>query len=193
MTKSDPPEEVTTALTTSPDATPEPTGELAPQREASKVSCFIAWIMDEAISIPGTNVKIGIDPLLGLLPAGGDFAASTAGIFALIEAIKRGLPVAAMWKIVGNILLNAGVGTIPIIGDIFSVAFRSNSRNRDIINQSLREAVEAGREPSWWRVIPIIGFIILIVAVAMFLNLYLWYLLTNFAISWIPGSSGQAS
>lgn len=165
----------------------EPPAPEEKKAEASKVSRFVAWIMDEAISIPGTNVKIGIDPLLGLLPAGGDLAASTAGVFAFIEAVKRGLPIQALWKIVGNILLNAGVGTIPIIGDIFSVMFRSNSRNRDIISENLRLAVAEGREPSWWRVIPAIIAIMIIVAGAITLNLYLWYLVTNFVIDKVPG------
>ncbi|MEM1294995.1 MAG: DUF4112 domain-containing protein [Verrucomicrobiota bacterium] len=155
--------------------------------EASKTSRFIAWIMDEAISIPGTNVKIGIDPILGLLPAGGDLAASTAGVFAFIEAVKRGLPIKAIWKIVGNILLNAGVGTIPIIGDLFSVMFRSNSRNRDIINENLRQALAEGREASWWRVIPAVVAILVFVGCAITLNLYLWYLVTNFVIEKVPG------
>tara|TARA_R110002096_G_scaffold4493_10_gene20843 strand:+ start:11736 stop:12338 length:603 start_codon:yes stop_codon:yes gene_type:complete len=155
--------------------------------EVSKTSRFIAWIMDEAVSIPGTNVKIGIDPLLGLLPAGGDLAASCAGVFAFIEAVKRGLPIQALWKIVGNIILNAGVGTIPIIGDIFSVMFRSNSRNRDIINDNLRQALAEGREPSWWRVIPAVAAILVFVGCAITLNLYLWYLVTNFVIERVPG------
>ncbi len=168
-------------------------GQDGQERKASKTSCFIAWIMDEAISIPGTKIKFGLDPLFGLLPGGGDFASSTAGVFALIEAVKRGLPVGAMWKIVGNILLNAGVGTIPIIGDIFSVIFRSNSRNRDVINENLRLAIDEGREPSWWRVVPIVGAIFVIVLCAISLNLYLWYLLTKHPLNWLQSVTGMGA
>ncbi|MEQ1843524.1 MAG: DUF4112 domain-containing protein, partial [Verrucomicrobiales bacterium] len=128
----------------------------------SKATGAIAWLMDEIIPVPGTKIKIGLDPiintLLSTLPAigmpVGEAVTNGVSLVALIEAVRRGLSFKAMMQIAGNILINAGVGSFPIIGNIFSVFFRSNSRNRDLINQHLRETIDSGRPASWWRVIP---------------------------------------
>ena len=157
------------------------------QEQKAKASGWIAWAMDEVISIPGTNVKIGLDPIMGLLPGGGDFASGAVGCISLIEAMRRGIPMGAMWKITGNILVNAGFGSVPIIGDIFSLMFRSNSRNRDLINEHLQQAIAEGREASWWRVLPFVLVIIGVVLGAIVLNITLWSLLLAFVASGVSG------
>ncbi len=167
---------------TVPDKAP---GETREQR--AKASGLVAWLMDEVISVPGTKVKIGLDPVLGLLPGAGDFASSTVSCVALLEAMRRGIPLKVQGQMIGNILINAGFGSIPIVGDIFSVIFRSNSRNRDIINQHLRESVEAGRDASWWRVLPAFLFIACFVLVTIAINFLLWIWLANRATTWLNG------
>lgn len=139
------------------------------------VASAIAWMMDEIIPIPGTKLKVGLDPLFGLLPGGGDLASSSISCVALLEAVRRGLPFRAVRQMSVNILLNAGVGSIPVVGDIFSVVFRSNSRNRDIIKANLDQALAEGREPSWWPVIFVLLFVGGVVAASIALNLFLWF------------------
>ncbi|MEM7013344.1 MAG: DUF4112 domain-containing protein, partial [Verrucomicrobiota bacterium] len=112
-----------------------------PEKNAKpKASSLVAKLMDEAITIPGTNVKLGLDPLMGALPIGGDMLGAGIGCISLVEALRWNLPTKIVWRIIGNIGLNLGFGSIPVIGDIFSVIFRSNSRNRDLIKDHLQEA-----------------------------------------------------
>ncbi len=143
----------------------------------SKATGVIAWIMDEAVTIPGTKVKIGLDPILGAMdpffPVG-EAVSNSVSIISLVEALRRGLPFKAMLRITGNILTNAGVGSIPIVGTIFSVFFRSNSRNREVINAYLRESIESGRKASWWRVVPLLVFLVAFVLGALVLNMLIW-------------------
>jgi hypothetical protein len=158
--------------------------EVGPVQEKAGATGVVAWLMDEAIPIPGTRIKIGLDPLLGAFSAlgvpVGDAVTNSVSIVALVEALRRGLPFQSMATIVGNILVNAGFGSVPIVGNIFSVFFRSNSRNRDIINDYLRKAVATGEPASWWRVVPLLIFLGLFVLGALLLNMMLWVVLLKF-------------
>jgi len=119
----------------------------------------------------------------------------------LLEAIRRGMPFSSQFKIVGNIFLNAGIGAIPIVGDLFSFVFRSNSRNRDVIQDYLDRSESAGKEPSWWRVwwslvfVGFLGVAALAVSIAIYMLIghhildWLWNLLqTEVASPFSPGA-----
>ncbi|MEO0447891.1 MAG: DUF4112 domain-containing protein [Verrucomicrobiota bacterium] len=172
-------------MSESPQSSHLPPGSPAPQgsgsdpqpEQASGSTRAIAKIMDEAISIPGTKIKFGLDPILGIInpivPVG-DITTNTVSLVSLLEAVRRGMPLIYLWKIVGNIFLNAGFGSIPIIGDMFSFIFRSNSRNRDLIDQYLAEAVASGKKPSWWRVVAGVFLVILVAICAFALSFGIW-------------------
>ncbi|HRX56411.1 MAG TPA: DUF4112 domain-containing protein, partial [Verrucomicrobiales bacterium] len=78
------------------------------------VSRFLAWLLDDAIRLPGTNFRFGLDPILGLIPGGGETLASLLGLYLLGDGARRGLPSRTIAKMAGNMVLNAGVGAIPI-------------------------------------------------------------------------------
>jgi len=159
----------------------------APTRKA-KASQVVAYVMDEIMGLPGTKLKVGLDPLLGLMPAGGDAASGTISCVALFEAMRRGLPTPAIRQMMGNIALNAGIGTIPIIGDIFSLIFRSNSRNRDIINRELANLPPEGeRKSNWWPIISVMLMTIIFIIGCIALNLFIWYLITSQLVGGLKG------
>lgn len=158
-----------------PEAAPD-----APKTRKAKASQVVAFLMDEILGLPGTKFKVGLDPVMGLLPGGGDMASGTISCVALFEAMRRGLPSRAIRQMMGNIMLNAGVGTIPVIGDIFSLIFRSNSRNRDIINRELAALPPEGqRKANWWPIISVMLFMVMLIVGAICLNLFIWYSLTH--------------
>ena len=101
----------------------------------SEASRIIAHWMDEFIRIPGTNIRIGLDPIIGLFPGVGDFLASSIGVVTLTEGIRHRVPVSVLMRMGTNILLNDAVGSIPGVGDVFSAWFKSNSRNLKLINR----------------------------------------------------------
>ena len=105
----------------------------------------IAKILDTAIGIPGTKFRIGLDPILGLIPGGGDLI--TAGIsgYTIYLAARCGLERPQIYEMIKNIALETVVGFVPIAGDIFDAYFKANIRNLEILEKhiDLSEASDA--------------------------------------------------
>ena len=93
----------------------------------------IARLMDTAIGIPGTRIRFGADSILGLLPLVGDGAGAMVGLYIVNEARRLGVPREKLARMVGNIGLDAVVGSVPLVGDLFDVYFKSHRRNVDMI------------------------------------------------------------
>ncbi|HJU68041.1 MAG TPA: DUF4112 domain-containing protein [Gemmatimonadaceae bacterium] len=89
----------------------------------------LARVLDEAIRIPGTNIRIGLDALLGLLPGGGDVAGGLFSGLIIFQAARAGAPTAVLGRMLANVAIDVVIGAIPLIGDVFDVAWRANSRN----------------------------------------------------------------
>ena len=90
----------------------------------------IAWLMDRAIKVPGTNISVGLDALLGLFPIGGDVLTGfvQAGLV-LVALYHYRVPKVVAMRMMGNVLIDVAVGAIPLVGDLFDVAFKANTRN----------------------------------------------------------------
>jgi hypothetical protein len=89
----------------------------------------LARVLDEAVRIPGTNIRIGLDALLGLLPGGGDIAGGVFSGLIILQAARSGAPTAVLSRMLGNVVLDVVIGAIPLLGDVFDVAWRANTRN----------------------------------------------------------------
>ena len=90
---------------------------------------LIARLMDNQFVIPGTNIRFGLDPLLGLLPGWGDSASALVSSLLLVKSARARVPKIILARMALNILLNAAIGAIPGIGDAFSFWFKSNAKN----------------------------------------------------------------
>jgi len=112
---------------------PAPTGQDA--HDASEVSRIIAHWMDEWLRIPGTRIRFGLDPILGLFPVAGGLLASCVSLVVVIEAIRLRMPVSVLARMGANILINEMLDAIPVAGDFASIFFRSNTRNLALINR----------------------------------------------------------
>lgn len=108
----------------------------------------LARRMDRAFRIPGTGIRLGYDSLLGLIPGVGDVAAMTPSAWIVMESHRMGAPRRLLARQVANILIDLGIGTIPLIGDIFDVGYKSNMRNVDLLrghlDTQMRAATPAG-------------------------------------------------
>jgi hypothetical protein len=89
----------------------------------------LARVLDEAIRIPGTNIRIGLDALLGLLPGGGDVAGGLFSGLIILQAARSGAPTSVLGRMLANVAIDVVFGAIPILGDVFDVAWRANTRN----------------------------------------------------------------
>jgi hypothetical protein len=95
----------------------------------------LAWLLDDVIRIPGTNLRFGIDPLLGLLPVGGDLASGALSTYIIVAASKLGAPPAVLVRMAGNVVLDTVLGAVPLLGDLFDASWKSNRRNLDLLQQ----------------------------------------------------------
>ncbi len=123
-------------------------------------------MLDEAIRIPGTNIRIGLDALLGLLPGGGDVAGGLLSGVIILQAARDGAPGAVLGRMLGNVALDVVVGAVPLLGDIFDVAWRANTRNIRLL-QSWRERPVSTKRSSRVTVVVILGALVLLIALAV--------------------------
>lgn len=108
----------------------------ASDREAiRRTADVLARILDTAVRIPGTGIRIGLDPLLGLLPGIGDALASLLGSTILMMAFQLRVPKIVMLRMSVNLLLNGVIGAVPVAGDLFSIWFKSNARNAELLRR----------------------------------------------------------
>ena len=105
----------------------------------------IARVLDDVATIPGTRIRIGLDSLLGLLPAGGDIVGGALSAWIIIAAARMGAPPAVLARMGGNVLLDTAVGTVPVLGDLFDIAFRANRRNVDLMRSYVERPGEVHR------------------------------------------------
>jgi hypothetical protein len=123
-------------------------------------------VLDEAIRIPGTNIRIGLDALLGLLPGGGDVAAGVFSGLIILQAARAGAPTPVLGRMLGNVLIDVVVGSIPLLGDVFDVAWRANSRNVRLLEAWL-DRPAATKRASAVTVGGILFLLLLVIALAV--------------------------
>jgi Domain of unknown function (DUF4112) len=100
----------------------------------------LSRLMDTAIRIPVIGYRIGLDPILGLIPGAGDLITTAFSAYLIYLAARFRLPNQVMKQMIFNIALEAVVGTIPLIGDLFDAAYKSNIRNLALLEQHLQVA-----------------------------------------------------
>lgn len=94
-------------------------------------------LLERAFVIPGTNYRVGADAVLGIIPIVGDLITAAMGAWMVWEAKNLGMPRFQRMRMTANIAVDTAIGAIPLIGDAFDIAFRSNSRNLRIIKRWL--------------------------------------------------------
>jgi hypothetical protein len=94
-------------------------------------------LLDSQFVIPGTNIRFGLDSLAGLVPVVGDFLGLALSAYVYKRLSELGLSRVTKGRMIVNILIDAGVGSVPLAGDVFDVAFRANRRNLDLAKKNL--------------------------------------------------------
>ena len=100
---------------------------------------IIARLLDSQFRVPFIGWRFGLDGVIGLIPGGGDIATALIGAYGLVVAYQLGAPVSIHVRMALNLLLDAGVGSIPIAGDLFDFAFKANIRNERLLLRWLEE------------------------------------------------------
>jgi hypothetical protein len=97
----------------------------------------LATVLDTAFILPGTNVRFGLDALLGLVPGVGDIVTTAVALYIVHEARQLGAPGHVIARMLGNVALDSVVGAVPLVGDAFDVMWRSNRRNMRLLQDWL--------------------------------------------------------
>src|ERR1044072_3002826 len=108
----------------------------------------LATLLDTAFVVPGTNIRFGLDALIGLVPGVGDAITTAISLYIVNEARALGAPRLLVARMLANVAVDGLVGAVPLVGDAFDVAFRANKRNMALLREHLDKA-EGRRAPYW--------------------------------------------
>jgi hypothetical protein len=123
---------------------------------------FVSVVMDRLIRIPGLKKRIGLNPIVDLVPGFGDIAAALVSVSVIVYGIRRGVPKILLGRMALNVLINELVGIIPIAGSIFAFWFTANTRNYELIREHLDTAQRSTKGDKIF-VSVILGLVILVI------------------------------
>jgi hypothetical protein len=128
----------------------------------------ISELLDSAFVVPGTTYRIGLDPIIGLIPMVGDLASPLFTIGILWQGRDLGIPKVVQLRMIFNAAIDGLIGVIPIAGDLFDFAWKSNKMNLALLE---RHAYEEHRASAgdWLFVVAMILLVVLIAAIPFLL------------------------
>lgn len=128
----------------------------------------MSHVLDKAIAIPGSNIRVGLDPILGLLPGGGDVITGLLSVYIVFEGARMGLPAPTLGRMGFNILLDVLSGTVPVLGDLFDVGWKANSQNVALIEKHVAAPEPSRAADKVFAFLVIAALIALVIGVAAF-------------------------
>jgi hypothetical protein len=150
----------------------------ATDRSALERARSLARLLDSAARIPGTDIRIGLDPILGLVPGLGDVAGAAFAGYLVLVAARTGVSRGVLVRMLLNVAVDAFVGAVPVAGDLFDAAWRSNARNVALLERYLQDPRRV-RTSSTALVATVLGSLALVAAGGMALAVLLLRSLAN--------------
>jgi len=138
----------------------------------------LAWYLDSAFRVPGTRWRVGWDGIIGLVPGAGEILMLLAQSGIVLWAVSRhDLPPVLAARMLINVAIDAGIGSIPFIGDLFDFVFKANTRNVELI-RDFRLRAGSGAPVSTARHYGFIFvvFLVLVGIIAAVVGLTVWIL-----------------
>jgi hypothetical protein len=114
------------------DDLPETLDEAALERIST-----VAYLLDECITIPGTNYSVGIDPLVGAVPVVGDALSTTVSLYIVAESAYLGVSLTTLLRMLANVTVDAVGGSIPYVGPVFDAVWKTNKWNFELLLEEL--------------------------------------------------------
>jgi Domain of unknown function (DUF4112) len=139
----------------------------------------LAHLLDDELRIPGTRIRFGLDPLIGIIPIVGDVIVTAAGGWILVAAQRLGVPRRALGVMAYNLLVNGLVGSIPIFGDAFSFVFKCHAKNAAALLREVKQGHDgacAVAHPPLCYKDAVVGMALMIPILVLigFIGLWLW-------------------
>ncbi len=166
---------------------PHPT-TITPAREerAARIEAAPAWLrllvrfMDDAIPIPGTRYRLGLDSLLGfVLPGAGDAISGMSHIAILFSAFRARVPRVVLFRMVLNAAMDAATGAVPVAGDLFDVAFKANRKNLELLERTDRQPTRAATASDYAVLALAVFAVIVLMSIPVLLGVFLYVQLTK--------------
>ncbi len=126
----------------------------------------LSHLLDNAIPIPGTPWRFGLDPVLGLLPGAGDFLGTAFSAYIVLEAARIGIPRSLLGQMVINILLDTVIGSVPIVGDIADATWKANAKNIELL-ETYWDSPQPEKQTDWFFLVwLLLGLLIAVTIIA---------------------------
>jgi hypothetical protein len=122
----------------------------------------LARLLDSAARVPGTNIRFGADAVVGLVPGLGDIGGAALAGYLVILAQRLGLPRAVVLRMLANVAVDTLAGTVPLIGDLFDVAYKSNLRNVALMERAILQPAATKRTSRLMVVGTFLGLVLLV-------------------------------
>ncbi len=126
-----------------PTPSPRPEPEILRPRMGSGSTLFsdsnldmLSHLLDDFLRIPGTNIRFGLDGIIGLIPGIGDILGAMASWIIILAAWLRGVPKLTLARMLANVAIETLIGTVPVLGDAFDIAWKANRRNFALLQRA---------------------------------------------------------
>jgi hypothetical protein len=124
----------------------------------------VSQLLDSAFLVPGTSFRVGLDPIIGLVPLLGDLVSPLFTIGMLWQARELGIPKVVQLRMIFNVAIDTLVGMVPLLGDLFDFAFKANNRNLALLE---RHAYEERRPTAGDYAFVALAIVLLVVLAAL--------------------------
>ena len=121
--------------------------------------------MDNAFQIPGTQFRIGLDAIVGIIPGIGDAIGAVFSAFIVFQAARLGVSRATLARMMGNVVLDTVIGEIPLLGDLFDAGWKANTKNMALLEAHLDRPAATGRSSRKMLVLLGAGLLVLLAGV----------------------------
>ena len=126
-------------------AIPDETSRAIPVGDRTKRVRLLGKLLDNSIAVPGTGWKIGLDPIIGLIPGVGDLIGALLSGYIILEAARAEVPTFTLARMLANVGIDTLVGAVPALGDVFDAAWKANTKNVALLERHLSSLDEVAR------------------------------------------------
>lgn len=130
---------------------------------------LLSRVLDTWFRVPGTNIRFGLDGIIGFIPGIGDAVGGVASCIIILAAYFRGAPLVTLLRMITNVAIEVGVGLVPVLGNLFDIGWRANRRNYHLLERTLL----TGRRDTWrdWLFMGLLALALLALAMVPFVLL----------------------